>query len=67
MTMKTGPPGIPEEMFSVHLRYAAKTMSIWTIEIEWTEEGMVGHWQLSASPTGGHAKEWKRITVDVRS
>lgn len=66
-TMTTGPHGIPEDMFSVHLRHPAKTPSVWIIDFDRTEEGMVGHWELSASPTGGHANERKRITVDVLS
>jgi hypothetical protein len=55
-TMTTGPPGIPEDMFSVHLRYPAKTPSVWIIDFERTEDKIVGHWRPSASPVSvGHA------------
>jgi hypothetical protein len=64
-TMTMGPPELLETMFSFHLgNTVTKYISFWSIEFEWTEKKIVGHWKLSATPLDhGDRYGFNRIIV----
>ena len=43
---KATPPELPREMDDWHIyHFPVGTVSQWVIDLEWTEEGITGHWQ----------------------
>jgi hypothetical protein len=59
-------PGLPKEIFDLHiLWFPAKSKSVWSINLDWTEEEVfVGHWKLADDQRSlGPVGEFNVITV----
>jgi hypothetical protein len=60
---KATAPELPREMVGRHLSYFSVDGGQWTVDLEWTEEGITGHWQECGTALKWPEGKAKSITV----